>query len=91
MVVLDADLRSGNRHKAADRELLTVWRRSGPTRVRVPLARYSGGELDVEVAFPKSLPTQVGWDAAAGELVLDLPDEPAARTLTLRGPGRPRR
>lgn len=72
-------------------ELLTVWRRSGPTRVRVPLARHAGGELDVAVVFPKSLPTQVGWDAAAGELVLDLPDEPAARTLTLRGPGRARR
>jgi hypothetical protein len=27
----------------------------------------------------------VRWDADAGEIVLELPDEPAARTLRLRG------
>ncbi|MBW8762015.1 MAG: alpha-galactosidase [Microbacterium sp.] len=67
-------------------ELLTVWRRSGPTTVSIPLARHVGRELDVEVVFPKNLPTQVMWHAPAGELVVELPDEPAARTLRLRHP-----
>ena len=65
-------------------ELLTVWRRSGPTTVRVPLDAHTGRELDLEIVFPKGLPTRATWDAAAGELVVELPDEPAARTLRLR-------
>ncbi|HZL07064.1 MAG TPA: alpha-galactosidase, partial [Coriobacteriia bacterium] len=65
-------------------ELLTVWRRSGPTTVRVPLAGHAGRELDVEIVFPKALPTRAMWDAPAGDLVIELPDEPAARTLRLR-------
>jgi alpha-galactosidase len=68
----------------AEGELLTVWRRSGPTRVRVPLAVHAGTDLSVDAVFPTRLPTTVQWDAAAGELVLDLPEEPAARTLRLR-------
>ncbi|MFK4805884.1 glycoside hydrolase family 36 protein [Microbacterium sp. ZW CA_36] len=68
-----------------DGELITVWRRAGSTTVRVPLARHSGRPLVVEAVFPTSLPTSVRWDADAGEIVLELPDEPAARTLRLRG------
>lgn len=64
-------------------ELITVWRRSGPTTVRLPLARHAGHLLDVTVAYPASLSTRVSWDVEKGELVLDLPDEPAARTLRL--------
>jgi len=64
-------------------ELLTVWRRSGPTTVRIPLPRHAGHPLEVEVVFPRSLSTDVSWDADEGELVLNLPDEPAARTLRL--------
>jgi alpha-galactosidase len=71
----------------AEGELVTVWRRSGPTTVRVPLARHAGGPLAVDAVFPTSLPTSVHWDAAAGELVLELPDEPAARTLRIRTGG----
>ena len=65
-------------------ELITVWRRSGPSTVRVPRAAHTGRQLEVEVVYPTSLPTSVRWDAEAGEIVLDLPDEPAARTLRLR-------
>lgn len=65
-------------------ELLTVWRRSGPATVRVPLAAHAGRKLDVEILFPRRLPTRATWDAPAGELVIELPDEPAARTLSLR-------
>lgn len=65
-------------------ELLTVWRRSGPRTVRVPLTGHAGRELDVEIVFPKELPTTLAWEAAAGELVIELPDEPAARTFRLR-------
>jgi alpha-galactosidase len=68
----------------ADGDLLTVWRRSGPARVRVPLAAHAGVCLTVEAVFPTSLETSAQWDADAGELTLDLPDEPAARTLRLR-------
>jgi alpha-galactosidase len=68
----------------ADGDLLTVWRRSGPARVRVPLAAHAGARLTVEAVFPTSLETSAQWDADAGELTLDLPDEPAARTLRLR-------
>jgi alpha-galactosidase len=64
-------------------ELLTVWRRSGDTTVRVPLPRHAGRALDVGIVFPAGLPTDVRWDADASELVLQLPDEPAARTLRL--------
>ncbi|GLJ62690.1 hypothetical protein GCM10017576_28210 [Microbacterium barkeri] len=63
---------------------LTVWRHSGPTTVRVPLARRAGGPLAVDAVFPTSLPTSVHWDAAAGELVLELLDELAARALRIR-------
>ena len=66
-------------------ELLTVWRRSGPSTVRVPLPRYSGRPVEVAVVFPTSLPAKVRWEAESGELVLELPDEPAARTLRLVG------
>jgi alpha-galactosidase len=62
-------------------ELITVWRRSGDTTVRLPLPRHAGRLLDVEVVFPTSLPTDAWWDRDAGELVLELPDEPAARTV----------
>ena len=65
-------------------ELVTVWRRSGPTSVRLPLAHHAGHPLDVAVVFPTSLPTGVQWHADGGYLVIDLPDEPAARTLRLR-------
>ncbi|MGW9588554.1 glycoside hydrolase family 36 protein [Microbacterium sp. NPDC055455] len=68
----------------ADGDLLTVWRRSGPARVRVPLAAHAGAGLTVEAVFPTSLETSAQWDADAGELTLDLPEEPAARTLRLR-------
>jgi alpha-galactosidase len=64
-------------------ELLTVWRRSGPTTVRIPLMELAGHELGAEIVFPKALPTRAMWDAAAGELVIELPDEPAARTFRL--------
>lgn len=67
----------------ADGELVTVWRRSGESTVRIPLPARRGLPLQVEVVFPTSLPTVVNWDAEAGELVLELPDEPAARTLRL--------
>ncbi len=69
-----------------DGELLTVWRRSGSTTVRLPLPRYAGSPLTVDVVFPTSLQTSIHWDPDAGELVLDLPVEPAARTLLLRSP-----
>ncbi|WP_431074260.1 glycoside hydrolase family 36 protein [Microbacterium phyllosphaerae] len=65
-------------------ELLTVWRRSGPRTVWVPLPGHTGRELDVEIVFPKDFPTRVVWDADVGELVIELPDEPAARTFHLR-------
>lgn len=64
-------------------DLLTVWRRAGDTTVRIPLPTHSGHDLAVDVAFPASVRTDVRWDADAAELVLDLPDEPAARTLRL--------
>ena len=64
-------------------DLLTVWRRSGPTTVRIPLAAHAGRDLDLEVVFPKRFPLRAMWDAPAGELVIELPDEPAARTLRL--------
>jgi alpha-galactosidase len=64
-------------------ELVTIWRRSGPSTVRVPLPAHAGRPLVVEVVFPTSLPTPVRWDREAGEIVLELPDEPAARTLRL--------
>ena len=67
-----------------DGELLTVWRRSGSTTVRVPLERVPGRTCVVHVVFPTSLPTDVRWDADAHEIVLELPDEPAARTLRVR-------
>lgn len=70
-----------------DGDLLTVWRRSGPTTVRLPLPRRAGSLLDVEPVFPTSLPTQARWDARTAELVLELPEEPAARTLALRPAG----
>lgn len=65
-------------------ELITVWRRSGATTVRVPLPRHVGNDLDIDVVFPTSLPTDVHWDVASGELVFELPEEAAARTLRLR-------
>lgn len=65
-------------------ELVTVWRRSGPTTVRVPLPGLRGRALELAVVFPTSLATDVRWNADPGELVLHLPDEPAARTLRLR-------
>lgn len=65
-------------------ELLTVWRRSGPTRVQIPLPRRAGQSLDASVVFPQTLPTGIEWDAAAGVLTVELPAEPAARTLMLR-------
>ncbi|MDF2991908.1 MAG: putative Melibiase subfamily [Microbacterium sp.] len=68
----------------ADGELLTVWRRSGSTTVRVPLERVPDRTCVVDVVFPTSLPTNVHWDASAGDIVLELPDEPAARTLLVR-------
>jgi alpha-galactosidase len=64
-------------------ELLTVWRRSGPTEVRVSLPQHAGKPLEIEIAFPTNLRTAVRWDSELGELVLHLPDEPAARTLRL--------
>ena len=67
-------------------ELVTVWRRSGDTTVRLPLPQHAGHPLEVNVVFPTSLPTTVHWDADAGELVLELPEEPAARTLRLEQP-----
>lgn len=65
-------------------ELITVWRRSGSTTVRLPLPRHAGRPLDMEVLFPTSLQTLARWDPVAGELILELPEEPAARTLRLR-------
>lgn len=70
-----------------DGELLTVWRRSGSTTVRVPLERVPDRTCVVDVVFPTSLPTNVHWDARAGDIVLELPDEPAARTLLVRWVG----
>jgi alpha-galactosidase len=71
----------------AEGELVTVWRRSGPPTVRVPFARHAGVPLSVDAVFSTSLPTSVHSDAAAGELVLELPEEPAARTLRVRTAG----
>ncbi|MGK3952297.1 hypothetical protein ACLKM7_08235 [Microbacterium sp. I2] len=71
----------------AEGELVTVWRRSGPTTARVPFARHAGVPLSVDAVYPTSLPTSVHWDAAAGELVLELPEEPAARMLRVRTAG----
>lgn len=65
-------------------ELVTVWRRSGPTSVRLPLPQHAGNTVSVEVLFPTSLQTAVRWHADAGELVLEMPEEPAARTLLIR-------
>lgn len=65
-------------------ELLTVWRRSGSNTVRVPLDPVPGRTCVVDVVFPTSLPTNVHWDASVGDIVLELPDEPAARTLRVR-------
>lgn len=65
-----------------DGELLTVWRRSGPRTVRVPLEGVSDRTCAVDVVFPTSLPTDVRWDVEADAIVLEFPhDEPAARTL----------
>lgn len=69
---------------AGDCSYLSVWRRSGPTSIVIPLPEFAGTALDVAVMYPVTLPTHTEWDSAAGMLTVVLPDEPAARLLCVR-------
>ncbi|MCW4457106.1 glycoside hydrolase family 36 protein [Microbacterium sp. MPKO10] len=69
---------------AANRTYLSVWRRSGPTSVEIPLQEFTGLAIEVSCLYPTALPTQTEWNGASGVLTVTLPDEPAARLLMLR-------
>ncbi|WP_222124112.1 alpha-galactosidase [Microbacterium paludicola] len=68
---------------AGERAYVSVWRRGGPTTVRVPLPAHAGARISVRCLYPTSLPADIVWEADDGLITLTLPDEPAARLLEI--------
>lgn len=66
-------------------ELVSVWRRGGPTTTSLSFPHLAGCEVIVSTVFPTNLPLwQSEWDAATGTLTVRANDVPiTARTLRL--------
>ncbi len=66
-------------------EMVSVWRRGGPTTASLSFPHLAGCEVIVSTVFPTTLPAwQSEWDAATGTLTVHANDVPiAARTLRL--------
>ncbi|EXK46427.1 alpha-galactosidase [Fusarium oxysporum f. sp. lycopersici 4287] len=61
---------------------LSVWRRGGSCSKEIPLPRLAGcGKAQVNVLYPKRLPTQAIWNEGHGILELKLPETRCARVL----------
>ncbi|CZR35765.1 uncharacterized protein FPRO_00112 [Fusarium proliferatum ET1] len=61
---------------------LSVWRRSGSCSMEIPLPRLAGScNVQVNVLYPKRLPTQAIWNEGHDILELKFPETRCARVL----------
>ncbi|KAL9575775.1 hypothetical protein ACKAV7_000132 [Fusarium commune] len=61
---------------------LAVWRRRGSCSKEIPLPKLAGsGKVQVNVLYPKRLPTHAIWNKGQGIIELKLPEKRCARVL----------
>ncbi|WP_035702065.1 glycoside hydrolase family 36 protein, partial [Glycomyces tenuis] len=68
-----------------DDELVSVWRRGGPSATELRFPHLTGRDVTVTTVFPAELPEwKTAWDSSTGTLAVQAGDaETAARTLRL--------
>ena len=62
---------------------ISVWRRGGSRKIKLPIAPLRGKRVKAEVLYPKTLEAQVSWDEASSSLEVNLPETTCARLCRL--------